>query len=174
VSFSSVKVKPMEPPDRDSQQRCSSRIIAAPVAAAWRACAGNDADTDAQAVWTRLAGRPLPVDETDARLKFTDREIVRAQRVLDIIAIDLAAKLRNRVPPLAWARLVAREEGPNRPGLLKDPSRNVPKLMAWAKQGWGGGDRRSHGGTRACRAVVAAAGHHSLGVRLSLPMETVA
>jgi hypothetical protein len=54
-----------------------------------------------------------------------------------IIAIDLAAKLRNRVPPLAWARLVAREEGPNRPGLLKDPSRNVPKLMAWAKQGWG-------------------------------------
>jgi hypothetical protein len=127
----------MEPPDRDSQQRCSSRIIAAPVAAAWRACAGNDADTDAQAVWTRLAGRPLPVDETDARLKFTDREIVRAQRVLDIIAIDLAAKLRNRVPPLAWARLVAREEGPNRPGLLKDPSRNVPKLMAWAKQGWG-------------------------------------
>jgi hypothetical protein len=108
-----------------------------PVAAAWRACADADSEEDAQALWTRLAERPLPVANTEARLAFTDREVVGAQRVLDSIAIDLAAKLRARVPPLAWARLVAAEEGPKHPGILTDPARNVRKLVAWANQGWG-------------------------------------
>lgn len=107
-----------------------------PVFAAWQACARQNPDVDAQATWTRLAERPLPVAGTNARLALTDREVVGAQRTLDTIAIDLAAKLRARVAPLDWARLVAAEEGPKHPGVLTDPTRNVRKLMAWANHGW--------------------------------------
>jgi hypothetical protein len=88
-------------------------------------------------MWTRLAERPLPVHDTDDRVAFSGREVVGAQRVLDGIAIDLAAKLRNRISPVDWARLVAAEEGPKHPGILTNPSRNVRKLVAWANHGWG-------------------------------------
>lgn len=108
-----------------------------PVYSAWRACADSHADIDAQALWTELAERPLPVSHSDARLQFADREIVGAQRVLDTIAIDLAAKLRARVALVDWARLVAAVEGPKHPGILSDPSRRERKLVAWAKGGWG-------------------------------------
>jgi hypothetical protein len=104
---------------------------------AWLACADEGIGEDAQDVWTRLAERPLPTADTDARLAFGDREVVGLQRVLDTIAIDLATKLRRRISLVDWARLVAAEEGPKHPGVLTDPTRNVRKLVAWAKQAWG-------------------------------------
>jgi hypothetical protein len=100
---------------------------------AWQKCG----KTDAQSIWTHLAERPLPVRNTDERLRFGDREVVGLQRALDTIAIDLAEKMRERVSLVDWARLVAAEEGPKQPWVLKDPAQNVRKLKGWARGGWG-------------------------------------
>ncbi len=107
------------------------------VAVAWEACAGIGAGEDAQALWSRLAERPLPVSVTGRRLRFSDREVVGCQRVLDGIAIDLAEKLRARISSLDWARLVAATEGPKQPWVLNNPGLNVRKLRGWCSGGWG-------------------------------------
>jgi len=107
------------------------------VAVAWEACARAGPAEDAQSLWARLAERPLPVSATGHRLRFTDREVVGCQRVLDGIAVDLAEKLRVRISPLNWARLVAAIEGPKQPWILNNPGLNRRKLKAWCKGGWG-------------------------------------
>jgi hypothetical protein len=121
-----------------------------PVFAAWEACANEKSEMNAQAMWTRLAERPLPVRDTDDRLAFSDREVVGAQRVLDGIAIDLAAKLRNRISPVDWARLVAAEEGPKHPGILTNPPIPPETYASWWHGRITGGDWRS---TRRPRCV---------------------
>jgi hypothetical protein len=108
-----------------------------PVAVAWEACAAVGSPEDAQGLWARLAERPLPVSLTGDRLRFSDREVVGCQRVLDGIAIDLAEKLRVRISPLDWARLVAAIEGPKQPWVLNNPGLNLRKLKGWCRGGWG-------------------------------------
>jgi hypothetical protein len=109
----------------------------APVAKAWNACLDGGPGQSPQAIWSAQAGGPLPLEHADGRLRFSDREVVGCQRVLDAIAIDLAAKLRRRITPVDWARLVAATEGPLHPGILTDPTRRVGKLRAWTTAGWG-------------------------------------
>jgi hypothetical protein len=108
-----------------------------PVVKAWRRCHDKDRVDDAQTLWTDLAGRPLTVDEPDGRIRFSDLEVVGCQRVLDSIAIDLSARLRERISPLDWARLVAAIDGPRHPGMLTDPNRREHKLRACTAKGWG-------------------------------------
>jgi hypothetical protein len=109
------------------------------VLAAWAGCrdAGGmgPKPEDAQDLWTRHAGRSLPISPTDPRLRFGDREVVACQRVLDTIAVDLAEQLRQRVAPIDWARLLLRHE-PKPAWVLNDPSRNARKLQAWCRQEW--------------------------------------
>jgi hypothetical protein len=103
----------------------------------WKQCRDTSVDEDAQAIWSKQARGPLPLEELGGRLRFSDREVVGCQRVLDSIAIDLAARLRDRISPVDWARVVAATEGPAHPGALTHPSRGVHKLRAWTTHGWG-------------------------------------
>ena len=113
-------------------------LAQAPVRAAWSACADEGASTDGQDRWSEAAGCPFPVNDSDAPLALTEREVVACQQVLDLIGVDLSKKLRARVDPVDWARLVIDEYRTHKPEALGgDEKRNVRKLMAWCSQAWG-------------------------------------
>jgi hypothetical protein len=112
-----------------------------PVRQAWTRCGRPWAGSEetAQDVWSRLAERPLPLSAKaePTRLQFGDREVVGCQRVLDSIGIDLASKLRARVPSVLWAQLLLRDRADKSKAILYSPPRNVRKLRAWLEKDWG-------------------------------------
>jgi hypothetical protein len=108
---------------------------AAPVIRVWRgrgkaAVAGRER-------WMKQAGRELPPARADGRLSFTDREVVGCQRVLDSIAVDLSEKLRQRIDPVDWAKLVLASASARHRRVLSDPARRIRKLRGWVERDWG-------------------------------------
>lgn len=96
---------------------------------AWSQCVKADVDGS----WTAAAGRPLAIG---TKLKVDDRDAVALQHNLDVVAIDLSSKLRDRIDPVSWGRLVAAERDRTHRPVLNDPSRNVAKLVSWAQRDW--------------------------------------